>query len=238
MECHDVKRVTSKLERKYRRLRTAKSLSAWKRQFSIQRASTASADPPDMSARQVPPQTSFEPVTEKEIHTLLTNSPAKFCSIDPVPTLLKQLSTHIAPVICFLCNLSLRTGTLPPTLKHALVHPRVKKPALDPEVANNYRPISILPYICKLAERVIARRSVSHATEFDLFPPKQSAYRQFHSTETAVLSVHNDIVRAVDNRELSLLVLSDLSAAFDTVDHHILLNCWQVFVSHGPKRWL
>jgi len=62
----------------------------------------------------------------------------------------------------------------------------------------------------------------SHATEFNLFPPKQSAYRQFHSTETAVLSVHNDIVRAVDNRELSLLVLLDLSAAFDTVDHHIV----------------
>jgi len=57
-----------------------------------------------------------------------------------------------------------------------------------------------------------------------LFPPKQTAYRQFHSIETAVLSVHNDIVRAIDNRELSLLVLLDLSAAFDTVDHHILLN--------------
>jgi len=65
---------------------------------------------------------------------------------------------------------------------------------------------------------------VSHATEFNLFPPKQTAYRQFHSIETAVLSVHNDIVRAIDNRELSLLVLLDLSAAFDTVDHHILLN--------------
>ena len=288
-ECHDAKRATRKLERKYRQLRTAESLTAWKRQFSIQRqlyeskftafwtttieridscrrnprklwrtvnellqppvtttseklsaedfatffrykvanirATTASADPPDISARPVPPLTSFEPVTEKEIQTLLSNSPAKSCSVDPIPTwLLKQLSVHIVPVICFLCNLSLRTGTFPPALKHALVHPRIKKPTLDPEVANHYRPISNLPYISKLVERVIARRFISHATEFNLFPPKQSAYRQFHSTETAVLSVHNDIVRAVDNKELSLLVLLDLSAAFDTVDHHILLN--------------
>jgi len=139
-------------------------------------------------------------------------------------TLLKQLSVHIAPVICYLCNLSLLTGTFPPTLKHALVYPRIKKPTLDPEVVNHYRPISNLPYISKLVERIVARRFISRATEFNLFPPKQSAYRQFHSTETAVLSVHYDIVRAIDNRELSFVVLFDLSAAFDTVDHHILLN--------------
>ena len=86
------------------------------------RATTASADLPNITARHAPPLTSFQPVTEKEIRTLLANSPAKSCSIDPVPTwLLKQLSAHITPVICFLCNLSLRTGTFPSTLKHALV---------------------------------------------------------------------------------------------------------------------
>jgi len=68
-----------------------------------------------------------------------------------------------------------------------------------------YRPISNLPYISKLVERAIERRFISHASEFNLFPPKQSAYRQLHSTETAVMSVQSDIVRAIDNTELSLL---------------------------------
>jgi len=68
----------------------------------------------------------------------------------------------------------------------------------------------------------------SHTAEFNLLPSKQSAYRPFHSTETAILSVHNYLVRAIDNRHISLevssIVLLDLSSAFDTDDHHILLS--------------
>ena len=82
-------------------------------------------------------------VTEQEVCKLLTNTPAKSCTLDPVPTwFLKQVTEHIAPVICYLCNLSLQTGIFPATLKHALVHPRLKKPTIDIEVPNNYRPIS------------------------------------------------------------------------------------------------
>ena len=64
----------------------------------------------------------------------------------------------------------------------------------------------------------------SHVVEFNLLPTRQSAYRPYHSTETAVLSVHNDLVYAIDNKRVSLLVLLDLSAAFDTVDNDILLS--------------
>ena len=57
-----------------------------------------------------------------------------------------------------------------------------------------------------------------------MFPARQSAYRRHHSTETAVLVVHNDIVQAIDKGQLTALVLLDLSSAFDTVDHDCLLS--------------
>ena len=191
---------------------------------AISRA-TANSAPPVITARSATPLTSFEPVTEQEISKLLSTSPSKSCCLDPIPTwLLKRISAHIAPIICYLCNLSLSSGTFPPVLKHALVFPRIKKPTLNPEVVNNYRPISNLPYISKLVERVVARRFKSHAEAQGLFPAQQSAYRPFRSTESAIICVHNDLVHAIDDRKATLLVLLDLSAAFDTVDHEILLS--------------
>ena len=77
----------------------------------------------------------------------------------------------------------------------------------------SYQPISNLPYISKLIDRVVASRFSVHSTQFNLLPVQQSAYRPFHSTETALLSVHNDLVRSIDNGKISLLVLLDLSAA-------------------------
>jgi len=119
--------------------------------------------------------------------------PAKSCSLDHIPTwLLKRLTPHIAPVICKLCNLSLHNGVFPTQLKQALVLPILKK-NLDPDVASSYRPISNLPCVSKVIERVVARRFSSHLSHSNLLPARQSAYRPFHSTETAVLSVHNDL---------------------------------------------
>ena len=189
------------------------------------RMSTASAEPPVIVARQSPPLSSFTPATVSEIINLLNKTPAKSCELDPIPTwLLKRLSSYIAPVICHICNLSLQSGVFPAQLKQARVLPLLKKSNMDPDIASSYRPISNLPYISKLVERVVTRRFTAHCSAFNLLPTHQSAYRPFHSTETALLSVHNNLVRSIDNGHVSLLVLLDLSAAFDTVDHQILLS--------------
>jgi len=95
---------------------------------------------------------------------------------------------------------------------------------LTQELSATTVPSQTTSFISKLAERVVARRLTSHIVEFNLLPTRQSAYRPYHSTETAVLSVHNDLVYAIYNRHVSLLVLLDLSAAFDTVNHDILLS--------------
>jgi len=85
-------------------------------------------------------------------------------------------------------------------------------------------PISNLSLISKLIERLVVKRFSVHVNQHTLLPAQQSAYRPVHSTETAVLSVHNDLVRAVDDCRLAQLVLLGLSAAFDTVDHQILFG--------------
>src|SRR5688572_23887725 len=67
-------------------------------------------------------------------------------------------------------------------------------------------------------------RMQTHLSSNSLISPFQSAYRRFHSTESALLAVHNDIICSMDGGKVTALVLLDLSAAFDTVDHSILLH--------------
>ena len=124
-------------------------------------------------------------------------------------------------------------------LKATIVRPRLKKTNLDPEDLNSYRPISNLTFLSKTVERVVAIRFVEHAELHGLLPHNQSAYRSFHSTETAVLAVHNRIVRTIDNGKLCALVLLDLSAAFDTVDHPIMLQVLQdrFCVEDAALKW-
>ena len=121
-------------------------------------------------------------------------------------------------------NLSLSAGEMPEDLKEAVLIPLLKKANLDPELLNNFRPISNLTYISKLIEKIVAKRLNLHMTENDLHDFMQSSYKQHHSTESALTCVQDDFLRAVDEKKSVLLLMLDLSAAFDTVDHTILIN--------------
>ena len=92
------------------------------------------------------------------------------------------------------------------------------------EVSANYRPISNLKVISKIIEKVVAVRLQKYLEANHLNEPLQSAYKPFHSCETALVRVHNDILVSVDKRHCVMLLLLDLSAAFDTIDHDILLT--------------
>jgi len=116
------------------------------------------------------------------------------------------------------------TKLLPNCHKSAIVKPLLKKTNLDPSDLNSYRPISNLSFVSKVLERLIDSRFTEHADLNNLFSPVQSAYRQHYSTETALVKVHNDIVAGIDQGHIGALMLLDMSAAFDTVDHHILLE--------------
>ena len=84
--------------------------------------------------------------------------------------------------------------------------------------------MSNLPFIAKIVEKLACHQLVAFFERLTLLPSLQSAYRKNHSTETAVLKVITDVLRAADRGEVSLLCMLDLSAAFDTVDHDILIE--------------
>jgi hypothetical protein len=189
------------------------------------RNSTVDAPMPVITQRQCTPLQSFDPVTAEEVIKVLSKSPTKHCSLDPIPTwLLKKVSHQLAPLLCTMCNVSLQSGFLPIEHKTAIVFPRLKKTTLDPDDTSSYRPISNLSFVSKFVERIVSSRLTKHCDQHSLLPVNQSAYRHHHSTETAVMKVHNDLVRAADNGQVTALVLLDLSAAFDTVDHDLLLS--------------
>ena len=121
-------------------------------------------------------------------------------------------------------NQSLSTGTVPPCLKHAIIRPLLKKKHLDHENLKNYRPVSNLPFMSKLLEKIVAERLLQHMETNDLNEKMQSAYKKLHSTETALIRVQNDILTSLDNKCGVILVLLDLSAAFDTIDHETLFH--------------
>ena len=108
--------------------------------------------------------------------------------------------------------------------KAALVKPLLKKTGLDQNVLNNYRPVSNISFLSKTLERVVADQLCEFLSQNGMFAKFQSAYRVAHSRETAILKVHNDIMNALDCKKDVVLVMLDLSAAFDTLDHSILLH--------------
>lgn len=140
-----------------------------------------------------------------------------------MPTyLIVQLLDVLLPVITTMINLSFNTGYFAHAWKEALVLPSLKKPGLD-VAFKNFRPVSNLPYISKLSERAAACQLTQYMTDNDLHSVFQSAYKPNHSTETALLKVKNDILMNMNDQHVTLLVLLDLSAAFDTVHHDILI---------------
>ncbi|XP_030834100.1 uncharacterized protein LOC115921128 [Strongylocentrotus purpuratus] len=166
----------------------------------------------------------LDPTTEDELLKIILASPSKSCSLDPIPTWFLKEHVHcLLPVLTNIVNSSLQTGTFPSAARSAIIRPLIKKQNLDKDCLSNYRPVSNLSFLEKLIEKVACRRLTDHMNENRLWDPNQSAYRPYHSTESALIKVKNDILSAMDKGRVVLLLSLDLSAAFDTIDRHILI---------------
>ena len=163
------------------------------------------------------PLCDFKLATSDEVISLVMKGTSTFSpDIDVIPTtLLKANIGTLAPVLTRIVNLSIESSTVPKVMKHAVVTPLLKTTGLDPDSLSNYRPISNLSFISKLLERIIASQIRQYMVTNDIFDVFQSAYRPAHSCETALVRIQNDILVSFDNRKSVILVLLDLSAAFD-----------------------
>ena len=182
------------------------------------------------------PLTHFRPVTEDFVRRTILSSPLKTCELDAFPTpLLLECLDSLLPCITAVFNNSLISGVFPSVYKSALVKPLLKKMSLDPDDLKNYRPVSNLSFLSKVLERIVLSQLSEHLNHNNLLSPLQSAHRPNHSTETALLRIVNDLLTAMDNNKICILTLLDLSAAFDTTDHQILLTRLQhSFGISGP----
>ena len=173
----------------------------------------------------------FTMITSEELIKIVSVMNKTTCSSDPFPS--KLLMSHLPTIIdtiMHIINLCLSTSVFPASFKSAVVLPLIKKPGLDPQVFKNYRPVSNLSFLSKLIEKVNSSRILKHIADNKLIDKFQSAYRCRHSTETALLCVYNDIVTMVGKDNGSYLVLLDLSAAFDAIDHDTLFVILEKYV--------
>jgi len=167
----------------------------------------------------------LQPVTVNEVQKVLSHIPAKSSPLDYIPTsLIKLCSPTFSELIAYLANLSFQEGCFPSSFTRAIVTPVLKKFGLDSSSPSNYRPISNLNNVSKILERLFLTRLQPHVTTSTNFNPLQSAYRQAHSTETALVNTLDYIYTSAGHSQPTILVSLDLSAAFDTINHHTLLT--------------
>jgi exonuclease III len=167
----------------------------------------------------------FSEISEPDLVALIKDLPNKSSSLDSIPMwLFKHCLPELLSIVHYIVNESLRSGKFPSALKTASIRPGLKKPTLDVDDLKNYRPISNLTYLSKILEKVVHHQLNDYVNLNGLYSSHQSGYRKFHSCETAVTKIHNDILMLIDKKENVLLLLLDLSAAFDTINHDLLLK--------------
>ena len=181
----------------------------------------------------------FYPATQKEISDIISDMTIKTSPADPVPALLlKEIIEDLIPHIQIIVNASLSTGSME-GLKESIITPILKKHNLDADLLKNYRPISNIEFLSKIIEKVVLARLNEHMDRNILHTPEQFGYKKGHSTEHVVLEIVDEVLVGFDKRTATLVILLDLSAAFDTVDLKKLMQTLEdeIYIKGTALSW-
>ena len=161
-------------------------------------------------------------ITEHDVIKVARTIKSMSVGVDNINSfVIKLLINRISTVLTNIINTSFQTGIFPDRWKSAVIKPIPKLPI--PLAASDFRPISLLPALSKIIEKLVNIQIVAYLTKHSLLDPYQSAYRKNHSAQTALLKLTEDIFDTIDDSEVTLLVFLDFSKAFDTVNHKLLL---------------
>ena len=183
-------------------------------------------------------QFEFQPVSENDVANVILNLPSnKAPGFAKVPArILKDSLPATLQIITSLMNNSFKSNTFARAWKVAEVTCVPK----DGDAGNpcSNRPISLLPVLSKVNERLAQRQFVTFLDNNNKLSQFQSGNRKYHSTETALLSVTDDLLKAMDEKKISILVLMDMSKAFDSINHDMLLfKLRSLGVSPSALEW-
>ena len=168
------------------------------------------------------PAFSFSEVTVGQVIKMVRTVKSNACGVDGISAYFLKLGIeHSVYAFTDIINASLKFNKFPERWKQSLVKPLPK--VSNPTVASDYRPISLLPAFSKIVEKLVAKQMVDYLKRTGYLDNLQSAYKQSHSTITALLNVCDDIYEALENSELTFLVLLDYSKAFDCANHRLIL---------------
>lgn len=177
----------------------------------------------------------LRPTTSPEIIAVIHNLKGTSAGHDEVSVrVIKKCSNEVSPFLEFIINRSFQSGFFPKSLQIARVVPVHKKG--DKSIPCNYRPISILPVFSKIFEKIVAKRLLDYLTEKSLLTPHQFGFRPKYSTDLAIHHLCQNMYNAIDGKKYQLTVFCDLSKAFDTISHPILLRKLLVYGIRGPAH--